>query len=387
MTVFKTFIKVLSTYKLPVILYTSFLIFFAGFNFQTSDNNMSFQDTKPDIAIVCEDERIGITSHLLDYLEKFATIKEISNEDNNIEDALFYREISYVIYIPKNYRSDVLSGNVPELEIKSTNDYESALAEFQLERYMETITLYLEKVQSELGSIDEEALMKMMDDTLDETVEVELTSKVDGNLLSNVAFYYNFMNYSLLAGSVYVICLILSSFKDKKIKNRTVISSINYTTYNRKLLISSGVFAFLLWGIYVLLSFILMKDSMVSIHGLWYIINSFVFMLCSLSIAFLIANLVSDKNAINGIVNVVALGSSFLCGAFVPMKWLPDAVLTIAHIFPSYYYIYNNELLAKVENFTITSLQPILFNIGIMILFIVCMNVITSIISKKKRSV
>ena len=383
MTVFKTFIKVLSTYKLPIIMYTSFLIFFAGFNFQTSDNNMSFQDTKPDIAIVCEDEEVGITKHLIDYLDENATIKDISNEDNKIEDALFYREISYVIYIPENYRNDILSGSIPEIEIKSTNDYEAALAEFQLERYMKAITLY---AQDELISFNEEELILMLDDTLDQTVEVELTSKVDGNSLSNVAFYYNFMNYSLLAGCVYVICLILSSFKNKKIKNRTVISSVNYTTYNRKLLISSGVFAILLWGLYVLLSFILIKDNMFSMHGLWYIINSFVFMLCALSIAFLIATLVSDKNAINGIVNVVALGSSFLCGAFVPMAWLPDSVLTVAHILPSYYYIYNNELLTKVESFTFDSLQLILINMGIMILFIIVINVITNVLSKKKRS-
>lgn len=386
MTVFKTFIKVLSAYKLPIIMYTSFLIFFAGFNFQTSDNNMSFQDTKPDIAIVCEDEEVGITKHLIDYLDENATIKDISNEDRKIEDALFYREISYVIYIPKNYRNDVLSDNIPEIEVKSTNDYEAALAEFQLERYMEAITLYSEKVQDGLLSSNEEDLIYMMDDTLDKAVEVELTSKVDSNSLSNVSFYYNFMSYSLLAGCVYVICLILSSFKNQKIKNRTVISSINYNIYNRKLLLSSGVFATLLWALYVLLSFILIKDNMFSMYGVWYIINSFIFMLCSLSIAFLIATVVSDKNAINGIVNVVALGSSFLCGAFVPMAWLPDSVLTVAHILPLYYYIYNNELLTEIEIFTFDSLQPVLLNMVIMILFIIVINVITNVLSKRKRS-
>ena len=84
MTISKTFIKVLSSYKLPIIMYTSFLIFFAGFNFQTSDNNMSFQDTKPDIAVVCEDEKVGATKHLIDYLEQNTTIKDIPNEDSKV---------------------------------------------------------------------------------------------------------------------------------------------------------------------------------------------------------------------------------------------------------------------------------------------------------------
>ena len=75
---------------------------------------------------------------------------------------------------------------------------------------------------------------------------------------------------------------------------------------------------------------------MFTTHGLMYLINSFVFTICAITIAFLIGTLINNKNAINGIVNVVALGSCFLCGAFVPMDWLPDAVLKIAHVLPSY---------------------------------------------------
>ncbi len=66
---------------------------------------------------------------------------------------------------------------------------------------------------------------------------------------------------------------------------------------------------------------------MFTVHGIILMVNSFVFSICALTIAILIANLVNNKNAINGIVNVVALGSSFLCGAFVPIEWLPDTVL------------------------------------------------------------
>ncbi len=77
--------------------------------------------------------------------------------------------------------------------------------------------------------------------------------------------------------------------------------------------------------------------------GVVYIINSLVLTICATTIAFLIGNLVSNKGTINGIVNVVALGSSFLCGAFVPMEWLPDSVLKIAHTLPTFYNIRINE--------------------------------------------
>ena len=115
------------------------------------------------------------------------------------------------------------------------------------------------------------------------------------------------MNYSILAGCVYVICIIISSFREEKIRKRTIISSMNYKKYNRQLLISNGMLAFILWFLYVVLSFILIGDIMFTTHGLILIANSFVFSICSLTIAFLIANLINNKNAINGIINVVAL--------------------------------------------------------------------------------
>ena len=123
---------------------------------------------------------------------------------------------------------------------------------------------------------------------------------------------------------------------------------------------------------------------MFTTHGLIYIINSFIFTICAVSIAFLIGNLVSNKNAINGIVNVVALGSSFLCGSFVPMDWLPDSVLGIAHILPSYYYISNNEIVTDLEVINFDTIQPILLNMGIILLFALGFIIVTNVISKRK---
>ena len=101
---------------------------------------------------------------------------------------------------------------------------------------------------------------------------------------------------------------------------------------------------------------IFIGDIMFTAHGIVYIANMFVFTMMALAMAFLIGNIVSNKNALNGIVNVVALGSSFLCGAFVPREWLPDVVSAIGHMFPSYYYIATNDLLKSMEEINVTTL-------------------------------
>lgn len=381
MTVFKTFLKVLNKYKVTIIMYTVILVAFGGFNMKTSDNSINFVSSKPDVLIINQDKEEGITKNLVEYIKNNSNIIDVKNDEEAINDALFYRDVNYIIYIPENYREDFLNGKNPKIEIKSTGDYQSALAEMMLERYIKLANTYQGSIKSE------EELINKINDTISNQTEVEITSKLDTDNLAKASFYYNFLSYSMLAGLVFVICSILSSFKEEKVSKRTTISSMNYKKFNRKLLLSNSLFAIVMWLLYVVLSFILVGDIMFTMHGLVYIINSFVFTICALCIAFLIGNLVINKNAINGIVNVVALGSSFLCGAFVPMEWLPDAVLKIAHILPSYYYINSNEILKEVETFNFETLKPIFTNMGVVLIFAVGFVILTNIISKKKRRI
>lgn len=250
-----------------------------------------------------------------------------------------------------------------------------------LSRYVKVANIYLSQTQNE------DELISKINDTLKEDTEIEVTSKLNTDELSRAVFYYNFLNYSLLAGLVYVICLILSSFREEKIRKRTIISSMNYKKHNIQLLISNGILSVILWVFYVILSFALIGDTMFTSHGLILIANSFVFCICALCIAFLIANIISDKNAINGIVNVVGLGSSFLCGAFVPIEFLPDTVLKIAHILPSYWFIQNNELVKTLEVINIESLKPIFINMIVVLAFSIVYIIIANVISRKKRKI
>lgn len=381
MTVFKTFLKVLNAFKVPVIMYTVFLILFAGINMQSDDNNTDFVSSKPDILIVNNDENIGITNCLTSYIEKNSNIVNIKNDENSISDALFYRDINYIIYIPENYREDFLNNKNPEIEVRSTGDYNSSLAELMLEKFINTANIY------KSSSMNEDEIINNINNTLSLETNIEITSKLDTTNLNKLSRYYSFANYSILAGCVYAICLVLSSFKSEKIRKRTVISSMDYKKFNRKLLIANSLFAFVFWLFYVILSYFLMGDILFTSHGLLYILNSFVFTFCALTIALLLGNIVNDKNALNGMINVIALGSSFLCGAFVPMEWLPNFVLTIAHALPSYWYIKSNEVIKTLEVFDFESLKPIFINMIIIIIFSILFIIITNIISKKKSKI
>lgn len=381
MIVFKTFLKILNKCKASIIMYTVILVFFGGFNMQTSDTNNNFVASKPDILIVNNDSDNKITQNMINYITDNANIIEIENNEEARNDALFYRDVNYIIYIPKNYGEEFLDNQNPIIEVKSTGDYQASLAEMLLNRYLKVANIYRKTIDKE-----DELILKI-NENLENQVDINMMSKLDTNSLSKTTFYYNFLSYSMLAGAIFVICLILSSFNNEKIKKRTIISSLDYKKHNRLLLLSNGLFAIVLWLIYVILSFILCGDIMFTSSGIIYLINSLIFTFCCLTLAFLIGNLVNNKNAINGIINVVALGSSFLCGAFVPVEWLPKSVLTIAHIFPSYWYIQTNELLKTLEVINLNTLKPIIINILFLCCFIILFIIITNIISSKKQKV
>lgn len=381
MIVFKTYLRVVKKCLVPIIIYTSILILFSSINTNNNDTTMSFTAEKPDILIINQDQNSNISNNLVNYITENSNIIDIDNSEEKINDAIFYRDVNYVIYIPENYGINFLENKNPEIEIKSTGDYQASLASLLLERYLKVANTFLKE------NISEEDLISKINNNLKTNVNIKMTSKLDSTSLSKATNYYNFSNYCLLGGSIYVICLILSSFQSKHIRKRTIISSMDDKKYNTYLLISNSLFAFILWLLYVIISFIVAGSIMFTLHGLLYIINSFIFNLCSLTIAFLIGNLISNKEAINGIVNVIALGSSFLCGSFVPAEFLPDIVLKVSHILPSYWFINSNNLIKTIEVFNFESIKPFLINGSVILLFTIVFAISSIIISSKKRKI
>ncbi len=381
MTVFKAFWHVLNKYKATIILYTVLLIIFGGMNMATNDNGINFTNSKPDVLIINQDEGTPLSDNLVKYFNRVSTLKDIKEYKDNIDDAIFYRDVNYIIYIPISYQEDLLNGKNPEIKVKSTGDYQASLAELMLDRYL--------KIASSLVSTshDVDDIIKTINDTLDSTTSVEILSKIDTTSVSNSTNYFNFASYSIMAAILFVIGIVLNSFHEQNIQKRTIVSSKNYKVLNRELLLSSFVYTLIVWLLYSLIGFFMVGNVLFSLRGLIYLTNCLVFSFTTLTIALLVSSLITNKEALNGIVNVIALGSAFLCGAFVPMEFLPTSVLKIAHILPAYWYIKNNELMKEIEVISLTAIKPVLINMGILLIFAIVFIIINLIVTKYKRKI
>ena len=377
MTIFKTYWKIVKKNIGIIILYTVMLLVFGTMNLKANKNSFEFISSKPDIIIVNNSSGI-ITDNLISYLKTNANVKNITDE-NDIDDAVFFRDANYVIYIPKEFENKIENGKEFNIDIKTNNSYDSYIASELLNKYLDVFSKYMNLYNDKILAIQK------LDNTLNKKASVVIENKT--NLNSKTSLFYNFSSYSIMAIVIYIICLVLSSFNDKKISKRTSVSGMNYKTFNNYLYISSFTFTFIIFIVYLILSFLILKSSILNINGILYSLNMFIFFIVSFTMAILISNLVKSKGAISGVVNVISLGSAFLCGAFIPVKYMRSFALKIAHIFPTFYFIDNNEYIASLQNFDKASYEFVLKNFIIMIIFVMIFLILNSLVTRFKRKV
>ena len=376
MIVFRNYFKIIKKFLPIIIIYTTIFMFFAVMTTSFNSSNQ-FAVTKPNVGIVNNDSSL-ITETFIKYVESNAVIVDINNDENSLKDALFYRVVDYILIIPENYSKSLLTDLSLKIEtMKVPDSYSSTYTEMLLNRFLNISNTYAK------SGLDEATISSLILNDLESNTTVTTIESNNSNL-EKINYFYNFANYTILAVSILIVGMIINIYNNKNIKKRNLVSSISYKKINRELFLGNACLTTLIWAIYVLISLILYKETMFTYNGLLVIINSFLFSITALSIGTVVGNLVTSREAQNGIVNVIALGSSFLCGAFVPQQYLGETVLNIGKVFPSYWYIKNNNDIMLLNIFNFETLKPILINMVILIIYSILLFIITNIISKSR---
>lgn len=379
MIVFKNYFKVLKKYKFIIILYTAILLVFTIISCRSTNKVTTFSSSKPDIAIINLDQDSNVVNNLYQYLDDKTNIKKIDNDEEKIKDALFYENINAVIYIYDGYTKDYLSNNEKSLDVKYSASAYASYAKMLIEKYLKIADI----ANNEFT--DEKDILDIINNTLAHEVNVEMKSTIDTDGLTKASSFFNFSNYTILAICIYITAVVLISFNEEKIKRRNMISSKSMNSITKELYLGNLVFVFIVWVILILLSFLIVGKPMFSKNGLLMIINSLVFMTTALSVGFLTGNLVKSQNAVNAVVNIFALGTSFVCGSFIPTEYLPDTVIKFSKILPSYWYIHNNNIIRLLEYFDIKSISPLIINMVILLGFSILFIYLATLIVKLKK--
>lgn len=351
-----------------------------------------FVDTKPEITIESQDSSDlatkPFTKNFLNYLSK--NTKIIDLKESETTDALFYQKISMILYLPEDLESKILSGQKITLDYRTSGNYTAELSKNLIKRYFELQkTEILEsknssKEQSNTPSEDSEKIISRLNQKLDQSPTVRLASKNATNL-SKIAAFFNFASYTIMAIILYVTCFINASFNKSSVKKRTMVSSLHLKKYNFSLLLANSIFAFSVFALLTTLSFFVLGNIVLTPFFIFEILNILLYTLAALTLAELVSTFNLSRDAVSGVVNLLSLAPAFLSGAFVPTYFLPSLVLTIAHIFPTYWFINTNNKITTMTEFSFNSFLTILPNLLVLVLFSIIFIMANLVLSKKKR--
>lgn len=369
MTVFKSYLKIALFNKVTILIYLGIFFAFAIFIANLGTAETEFVEVKPNVSIFDNSNSL-LSSMFIEYVEQNANVIEI--DDDNVDDALFFRTADYIIYIPEDFENEkqIDSRSIPE-------SFREAYLEILINRFLNIVDTY-----ENYGYTHEEIENVIFDD-MDTEVDVSLDVEVEP-IANKINSYYNFSNYIILSLNIFLVSLIVKTFREEPILKRNLVSKVPVKSMNKLLLIGNLMVSFTIFLLVNILSLIIFKGDVVNFAGLFLLINTFAMSIASMMLGFLVGNFVKGKEARNGVVNVVGLGSSFISGAFVPQAMLASSVLLIAKFFPSYYFIYNNDYIVNLNNFSFDNVQIIYFNVIIIFGFALFFYILNNLFSKKK---
>lgn len=336
MKVYKNYFKIVWAHKVPIILYTVIFLVLLMF-FTQSEEAKGYESVAVNI-YVDDQAETNVSKALVAYLGKSNKIIDIDKD--LVEDKLFYKNINVALEIPKDFAS------------KKKVLYKAAPGDIGGMKVKEEVNKYLSQVESYTlaGFSMDEAITNTNAD-LEEKFVVSIKSAAGVKTEDHSASYFNFLNYLLLSQIMLVVGTLVKVYKKKTLAMRNLVSPLPKGKMNFQLMLGHITTGLGVWFLYMLIFVILYKYDFTRLDINLMMINSLVFALAVVAMAVMLTSLIKNDNAVQGLTNVLALGSSFLCGAFVPQKFLGSTALKIGKIFPSYYYIKNNNLLEENPSF------------------------------------
>lgn len=369
MRIFKNYFKIINKHKFTIgIYFLIFVVITVGISMSLKKQETKFEAYKPKIYLENNSEcrkAKELEILLKDYTEQD---EKLTRED--AEDELFYQMISAIVVIPKDF------GKKEKIEVRIAPNSTTGFLVNQI------IDGYLNKVKAyEKAKIDNDKIYVFAKEDIKKETDVKYFEK-DKKINYEIYSFFNMLNYTIMAQVILSVTMIMGIYNKKTISLRNESSPISKTRMTLELLLGH-----IILSLFVILSYIIVfafiwpeAIKLTSVHLM--IGNTLIFTIVTVSFAVMLSNVIKSEAVIQGVTNVFSLGSSFLTGAFIPQEFLSESVLNFSKIFPSYYFVTNNNIIAQDIN-SPEIIKNILIMLGFMLLFII-INILFKLRKKKE---
>ena len=382
MTVFRGFLIIT---KRNIHIIWLYLLLFLGIAIMVQKaaggNTSEFEQVSLNIAVIDRDGG-KLAKGLADYLSQYHTLVELPDEPSIIQDRMFYREVYYVAAIPEDFEERCLYGDetLPITKVPDSNS--GVYVDQQIRIFMNEVRIMVSS-----GFSLSEAVEEVIEHSADEA-EVTLIDKNGfGGKQPMHAFMYQYMPYILISILCYSMSYIMIAFRNEDVKRRMMCSAIPARSQNLQLALGVAVVGIAVYGLCTLMPFLMYGTTFMKDPNMpYYLVNSFMMTLVSLSLSFLIGTLVRREEIISAIVNVVSLGMSFLCGVFVELEVLGKGVRTFAQFLPAYWYEVANGILSNNSSLSPAQQTSLYTCYGLQVLFAAAILGVAMVISRIRQT-
>ncbi|MEG2685484.1 MAG: ABC transporter permease, partial [Erysipelotrichaceae bacterium] len=329
---------------------------------------------KANVIVINEDDGV-YAKQLETYLKDSFEIIECENKEESIKDKLFIGTSDIAITIPKGYSINFNTKDELMLVKRQVpNSNEANLVDDKINKYLN------------LSGSSIEELPSLINKDLNTKSDVEFLEG-SNQALGNMKSYFNFSNYMVIMLVSSVIGVIYNAFNQVSVKKKNLVSSTPYSRVTLQIFAGSVIVGFAISTAFIGVAIFMFKDIFFTTYGLLYSLNLGIFTVFSLALTAFICTLIEEVEARSFLINILGLGTSFICGAFIPQEILATSVVNASKLLPNYYFIANNNIIAEISNFNMDTLSPVFTNIFILLGFtalILFLNVIAGKVIKKK---
>lgn len=349
--------------------------------YSTKSGPTSYTDQKINVAFISQ-ENSPLIDGLKDQLSKRAEFVNIPDETEKLQDALYFRNVEYIIRIPKGFTQSFMNGK--DVQIEKTivpSSTSSAYIDYNINQYLNNARLYVKYTPG----ITQEELVKKLNNDLSVDTKVEIKQFGQSSSHNYARNYFNYLAYAMFAVLILGISAIMIVFNNKDLQRRNFCSPVHASSLNAQFMLANFVFSAAVWGIMMIFYLLFDWNNINCTNTLYFLLNSIVFTFCGACLSYLIGNLMKSREAISAVCNVVTLGPCFISGVLVPQELLGDTVLKVASFTPTYWFVKANAQIAALTNFNFDNLSPVFTNILIELGFGIAFFLLSLVIGKRRR--
>ncbi len=335
MIVFKSFFKVLRSYKISLIMYLviSLGIIYILSSFNTK-GNASYYRVSQGIAVQ-DNDKSEVSKGLIEYLSTINGIKNADDyTDDQITDMIYYTRLSNRLLIPAGFGEAYLNGaDMSALKIESTKEAGARMGysvDTEIDSYLNLLSGYI------AGGFDVAEAQKLTMEALADNSAVSVIAdvKVEDDKIFTI---FQMLPYGILTMLFSAVLPVILRFGSMLLKKRSDISSTPVLKRQIAIALAAGVISVLIIIVLITLASILSGEAFT---GRWWLIVLNIVTLSITVVMLLVAvsnlNLKPEMSA--GFTNVVGLSFSFLGGIFVPIEYLGSGAKVIGQFLPTYWY-------------------------------------------------